>query len=156
MMVRYYAIFGDGSYSPLHNLESVSILPEYSYILMTTDTLKPNGYVESTTYQFVNEKGEVKLLRIGNWELLYISPWYHSSDGLRYCLYNHMTKTAHEFYGEETGLHFFKQDLFPKLRELSIISDYNQYLLSEKVDLLEVELTELRRRLYEIEKVLKK
>jgi hypothetical protein len=39
---------------------------------------------------------------------------------------------------------------------LSIIPDYHQYLLSEKVDLLEEELTELRRRLYEVEKVLKR
>jgi hypothetical protein len=155
-MVRYYAIFRDGSHSPLHNLEQISILPEYSYILMTTDTLKPNGYVESTIYQFVNAKGELELLRIGNWELLYISPWTFNSDGLRYCLYNHLTKTAHEFHGEETGLTFFKNDLFPKLRELSIIPDYHQYLLSEKVDLLEEELTELRRRLFEVEKVLKR
>lgn len=155
-MVRYYAIFRDGSHSPLHSLESISILPEYSYILMTTDTLKPNGYVESTIYQFVNAKGELELLRIGNWELLYISPWTFNSDGLRYCLYNHLTKTAHEFHGEETGLTFFKHDLFPKLRELSIIPDYHQYLLSEKVDLLEEELTELRKRLYEVEKVLKR
>lgn len=96
------------------------------------------------------------MLRIGNWELLYISPWTHSSEGLRYCLYNHITKTAHEFSGETTGLHFFKNDLFPKLRELSIISDYNQYILSEKVDILESELSELRRRLYEVEKVIRK
>ncbi|TWV99828.1 hypothetical protein [Chitinophaga pinensis] len=155
-MVRYYAIFRDGSYSPLHNLESISAFPEYAYILMTTDTLKPNGYVESTIYQFVNAKGELEMLRIANWELLYISPWTFNSEGLRYCLYNHLTKTAHEFRGEETSLSFFKNDLFPKLRELSIIPDYHQYLLSEKVDLLEEELTELRRRLYEVEKVLKR
>jgi len=155
-MVRYYAIFRDGSYSPLHNLESISAFSEYAYILMTTDTLKPNGYVESTIYQFVNAKGELEMLRISNWELLYISPWTFNSEGLRYCLYNHLTKTAHEFRGEETSLSFFKNDLFPKLRELSIIPDYHQYLLSEKVDLLEEELTELRRRLYEVEKVLKR
>ncbi|ACU60761.1 hypothetical protein [Chitinophaga pinensis] len=155
-MVRYYAIFRDGSYSPLHNLESISAFSEYAYILMTTDTLKPNGYVESTIYQFVNAKGELEMLRIANWELLYISPWTFNSEGLRYCLYNHLTKTAHEFRGEETSLSFFKNDLFPKLRELSIIPDYHQYLLSEKVDLLEEELTELRRRLYEVEKVLKR
>ncbi|SFO70936.1 hypothetical protein SAMN05428949_6282 [Chitinophaga sp. YR627] len=155
-MVRYYAIFRDGSYSPLHNLESITAFSEYAYILMTTDTLKPNGYVESTIYQFVNAKGELEMLRIANWELLYISPWTFNSEGLRYCLYNHLTKTAHEFRGEETSLSFFKNDLFPKLRELSIIPDYHQYLLSEKVDLLEEELTELRRRLYEVEKVLKR
>ena len=155
-MVRYYAIFRDGSYSPLHNLESITAFPEYAYILMTTDTLKPNGFVESTIYQFVNANGELQMLRIANWELLYISPWTFNSEGLRYCLYNHLTKTAHEFRGEETSLSFFKNDLFPKLRELSIIPDYHQYLLSEKVDLLEEELTELRRRLYEVEKVLKR
>lgn len=155
-MVRYYAIFRDGSYSPLHNLESISAFPEYAYILMTTDTLKPNGFVESTIYQFVDAKGELQMLRISNWELLYISPWTFNSEGLRYCLYNHLTKTAHEFRGSETSLYFFKNDLFPKLRELSIIPDYHQYLLSEKVDLLEEELSELRRRLFEIEKVLKR
>ncbi|QHS59338.1 hypothetical protein [Chitinophaga agri] len=155
-MVRYYAIFRDGSYSPLHNLESITAFPEYAYILMTTDTLKPNGFVESTIYQFVDAKGALQMLRIANWELLYISPWTFNSDGLRYCLYNHLTKTAHEFRGSETGLYFFKNDLFPKLRELSIIPDYHQYLLSEKVDLLEEELSELRRRLFEIEKVLKR
>ncbi|MVT12219.1 hypothetical protein [Chitinophaga tropicalis] len=155
-MVRFYAIFRDGSNSPLHNLESISLLPEYSYILKATDTLKPNGYVDSTVYQFVNTQGEEQLLRIGNWELLYISPWTYNSHGLRYCLYNHLTKTAHEFAGESMGLTFFKNDLFPKLRELSIIPDYHQYLLSEKVDLLETELSELRRRLFEVEKVLRK
>lgn len=155
-MVRYYAIFRDGSNSPLHNLESISLLPEYSYILKATDTLKSNGYVESTIYQFVNAKGEEELLHIGNWELLYISPWTYNSHSLRYCLYNHLTKTAHEFSGESLGLAFFKNDLFPKLRELSIIPDYHQYLLSEKVDLLETELSELRRRLFEVEKVLRK
>jgi hypothetical protein len=123
---------------------------------MTTDTLKPNGYVESSIYQFVNTSGEQELLRIANWELLYISPWTFQSNGLRYCLYNHLTKTAHEFQAVETGLNFFKNDLFPKLRELSIIPDYHQYLLSEKVDLLEEELTEVKRRLYEVEKVLKR
>ena len=71
--IDYYAIFQDGSSSPIHNLESIVAFPEYSFILKTTTIGNGTSFFESRKYEFVNSKGELYNLKMNEWELLYIS-----------------------------------------------------------------------------------
>jgi hypothetical protein len=138
-MNSYYAIFADGSYTPVSSLQDVKILPEFSHILRKTPHFNSNGYANHSSYDFVNTNDELVTIKYGSWEFMkFESPHYTAKD-TTYYLFSHVTKTAHKF--TETGKlpEFLKEVLFPKFSELAGIQDYEKHLLLKAIEDLRAE-----------------
>ena len=150
--ITYYAIFNDGTRSPLHNLESIVAFPLYAFILRVTNIRNGNSFFVSETYEFVNSMGEIQNLKMGDWELVYISKKTFHSTQTSYNLYNHRLQSCLEFKAFKLGLEFVKEELFPNLMELCDIPHYSEHLINKRIDALENKLNTLLTRIESQEK----
>lgn len=139
--MSYYLLYKDGSYVPIKTLDEANKLPKYKYIVLTHSYAEKNGvftdhYLE---YKFINIEGNDQPLKIGDWELVFLSREFVStraSMAMSYRLYNHATDTVSDFKRNIAGMDFFKKELFPKLYELSGISDYDGMIIRNQLDQL--------------------
>lgn len=122
----FYALFKDGSYVPIIDLTEIGKLPTYMYIVKAFTYYYDNSTPRSLYYEhcFVDEKGNDTSLKIGDWELVYLSPELREKNvksEMSYRLFNHFTQTVMEFKRNTPGLDFFKNELFPKMYNENVI-----------------------------------
>lgn len=154
----YYAIFLDGSFTPIKTLSEIGKLPHYDSLL------KVKTYGEHSTryseFTFIDERGDDMALRVGDWEVTYIQredvmlklqPGQQYK--LSYKLYSHITKTVFDFPRYVRGIEFLKEELFPNLAILSESPEHINISILNSLNNIRSEILDLRELILKVDKI---
>lgn len=157
---KYYAVLYDGSYVEKNKITDISKLPHYDFIIKKEFhheyiTSYGNKY-DWDKYTCIDDNENECFIKIGNFSCLDISPeqgsWQYT--GMTCKIFDSQRKTFHDLKITTLGIDFLRVELLPKLKKISELGGWEQFLNAEKLIFLENENQKLKNEILELKKQL--
>lgn len=145
------------------SIEKILSIPYFDLIFTSEEIANYGSFKQNKYhYQLIDYSGEKKILQIGKFQLIEISPDVtvkRINNGVVFdksrdiIFIDTETKELHTFKSIEPFDDFIDKELWPLIKELNAVQDWNMLIKYRQIPILENEILTLKKRIEDLEKL---